>query len=213
MYYPASALERYPFGTLADVEPSAPVYSPDLSQYSGAVVLGAELRGATPEQQQTLDAIERMGVIQHTDYGEELYYEAADPGYKRFFTRDSIITGLLAGESGILGSQIAFSARHMGRMRNSRTGEEPGKPPHEWPAVHELVKPFREGRFTTYNACDSAAVFLQGIAAMVEHGQPEMADQYTEEISRAAAYIRRHVNREGLFMEDPRFAGDVAICG
>lgn len=213
MHYPTDALERYPVGTLADPEANAPIYHRDLPHYSGAVVLEAELKGASPEQQQTLNAIEQMGVTVHRDFGDELYYEAADPGYRRFFTRDSIKTGLLAGVDGILASQIAFAAHYMGRMRNPRTGEEPGKPPHEWPAIGEIVTPFRDGRFTTYNSCDGAAVFLQGIAAMAEHGQPAVTEQYAGEISSAAAYIRRHVNREGLFIEDPRFAGDVGLSG
>jgi hypothetical protein len=175
--------------------------------------LGAEALQFDHERQQTMDAIGRMAVIARSSLGEEVYYEAADPGYKRYFTRDSIKTGMMAGSEEILVSQIEFSAQRLGRVENPLTGEEPGKPPHEWPAPGEIVSSFRGGRQTTYNACDTGAILLQGIAALIEHGHPEVANHYKQTIQHVVSYIKRHINKQGLFVEDPVFSGDTATDG
>ncbi len=132
---------------------------PRFSYFSGAVALGGEVSQRNPERQKTEQAIESMAVKVHSLYGEETYYEAADPGYKRYFTRDDIKTGMMAGLDTMLESQIAFSAQRLGKIENPFTGEEPGKPPHEWPASGEILSPFRNSQFTTYNACDTGAIY------------------------------------------------------
>ncbi len=186
---------------------------PRFSHFSGAVALGGEVFQRNPERQKTLQAIESLAVTVYSPRGQEVYYEAADPGYRRYFTRDSIKTGMMAGSDKMLQSQIAFSVQRLGKIENPLTGEEPGKPPHEWPAPGELLSPFRQGRFTTYNACDTGAILLQGIAARIERGHPDAAEQYGQTIQRVTSYIKRHTNRQGLFIEDPAFAGDTARDG
>lgn len=186
---------------------------PRLSYFSGVVALGGEATQLNPERQKTTLAIESMAVKVYSTYGEEVYYEAADPGYKRFFSRDDVKTGMMAGSDDMLKSQIDFSARRLGRSENPLTGEEPGKPPHEWPAPGELLSPFRDGRFTTYNACDTGAILLQGIAALIERGYPEVTNRYEQTIQQVTSYIKRHTNKQGLFTVDPVFAGDTARDG
>lgn len=169
-----------------------------------------EARPLSPEEEKTFTAIESMATeISTSEYGDEKYYEAADPGYKRFFTRDSLKTACLAGHEQMLVSQIEFAINRIGRVQNPLTGEEPGKPPHEWPAPGETAKPFRkEGLFPTYNACDTAALLLQNIAALIERGDNDAAKRYEDAIAQTVDYIKRHVDRRGLFIEDPKFSGN-----
>lgn len=92
------------------------------SQKSSLMASYREGLPLTPEEQKTLDAMESMAFSTTTPFGEEIYYEAADPGYKRFFTRDSLKTAALAGSEAMLMSQIQFSARRLGKTCNPLTG-------------------------------------------------------------------------------------------
>lgn len=142
-----------------------------------------------------------------TDYGIEHYDEAADPGYKSSFTRDSAIANTLRGNPEVLADRISFSLRRIGKTQNPITGEEPGKPHHELPSV-EL-----HGRSTAYNACDTAAEVLRSVAALSLNGHTDLIEQYPDEIHACIDYIKRHVNINGLFEEDPRYSGARELDG
>ncbi len=128
-------------------------------------------------------------------------YKAAEPGYQRNFSRDSLTFGILADDTEALEAQIAYSFKHQGDKVDSHTGEEPGKIHHEWPGV------FYRDEETTYNACDSTALTLLTIARLVEMGKPELLSIYGPNIEAALGYIHNHIGPDGLFREDPSLAG------
>lgn len=174
-------------------------------EYAGAMrteqdVLNAEVLAAR-------QAIGSMAVTQQTEFGTETYYEAADPGYKSSFTRDSVIAASLAGDPDMLLTVIDYSANRIGTRFSPITGEEPGKPHHELPSVEN------NGRSTAYNACDTAAELLRGIAAIAETQDPAIVERYRPVINSAVGYIRRHVDLRGLFTENPLFARPLADDG
>jgi glycogen debranching enzyme len=108
----------------------------------------------------------------------------------------------LRGDPAILKSQIDYSARRLGKVMNPRTGEEPGKAHHELPSfVND------RGLSTAYNGCDTTAELLRRIAALAEHDDGDMLDRYQDVISEGIGYIERHINSDGLFIEDPKFSG------
>lgn len=127
-------------------------------------------------------------------------YKAAIPGYTSNFSRDSFTYGLLADDLDALEAQVAFSAQFQGRKPDPETGEEPGKIHHEHPGLH-----LRE-RQTTYNACDTTALFLLAIAHLAENGRPEVIARYRDNIDRALEYIVSHLY-DGVFYEDIRQSG------
>lgn len=129
---------------------------------------------------------------------KELYYAAA-PGYMRNFSRDSLLYGLISGDSASLIRQIEYSAVHQGKNISPDNGEEPGKIHHELPGGE-----FR-GRPTTYNACDTNALFLISIARLAELGIKNTLSEHRESINDAIGYILRHTE-DDLFFEDPRKA-------
>jgi len=132
--------------------------------------------------------------------GNNGLYMAGHPGYKRNFSRDSLVYGLLATDKESLFAQINHSAKYQGKKANPETGEEPGKIHHELPAGN------CRGRPTTYNACDTNAWFLISAALLIKYGYPEIASMHKGPIERAIVYIRSHIE-DGLFTEDP------ATCG
>lgn len=171
-------------------------------------VLIEQLRGLhteyTPEVSETVSdrdfTIRAMGSLA-VRAGSEIYYEAADPGYKSAFARDSLIAMSLRGDADVLESQIDYSAQRLGKVRNPRTGEEPGKGHHELPGYKI------NGQNTAYNACDTSAEFLRSLAALTEHQYDGILEKYISPIGEGVSYITRHVNQQGLFEEDPKFAG------
>jgi hypothetical protein len=140
--------------------------------------------------------------------GSEIYYEAADPGYKSSFTRDSLISMSLRGDPEILESQVEYSALRLGKVQNPLTGEEPGKAHHELPSVTT-----ENGLDTAYNGCDTTAELLRSIAVLAETGHSDVLDKYASVINESVEYIVRHVNTKGLFEEDPKYAGVTAEDG
>jgi len=128
-------------------------------------------------------------------------YFAGLPGYEKNFSRDVLIQGLLTGDKDLLLAQIEYSALLQGVEYNPETGEEPGKIHHEYPDGS-----FR-GRSTTYNACDTNALFIIAISRLVNRqGETELLDRYSEQIEDAVGYILNHIEAS-LFYEDP------SICG
>jgi len=127
-------------------------------------------------------------------------YQAAEPGYTANFSRDSLTYALLAEDVRALRAQIEFSARHQGRRRDPETGEEPGKIHHELPGVQ------MRGLWTTYNACDTTALFVIGLGYLADHGDPGVARRYRSHLDRALEYLHEHID-DDVFYEDTRQSG------
>ena len=120
-------------------------------------------------------------------------YAAGHPTYGRNFSRDSLIYGLLASDQDALLRQIDYSAQKQGTKHNSITGEEPGKIHHEFPAGKW------RGRPTTYNACDTGALFLIAISVLAQSGSVEILDTYKHNIDAAISYIKNHKKRRLIY--------------
>jgi len=138
--------------------------------------------------------------LQNLSSTDSQIYKAAAPGYPNNFSRDSFTYGLLADDLEALEAQVAFSASHQGVKYDPVSGEEPGKIHHEFPGVA------LRGLMTTYNACDTTALFLLAIAYLVRHGKTQLLVQYAAHIDQALSYILAHTI-DGLFTEDPSACG------
>ncbi|MGM5488405.1 MAG: hypothetical protein ACQESG_05640 [Nanobdellota archaeon] len=133
--------------------------------------------------------------------GDLTLYKAGLPGFPRNFTRDGIISALLCECPEMLRDQLIFCARKQGRKQDALTGEEPGKIFHEFPGY------FMRGRYTTFNGCDTTALFLIGHSRYVQWtGDTSLFEAHFGHIQQAVDYIVRHVDVRGLFIEDPSFA-------
>ena len=129
-------------------------------------------------------------------------YNAGLPRFPRNFTRDSIISAILAEDVEMMQDQLRFCALHQGQQNDPKTGEEPGKIHHEFPGypIRDLV--------TTYNACDAAAFYLIGHGWLQAHAPDEVfLEEYQASIAMAAGYIENHLNASGLFEESPAYCG------
>ena len=133
-------------------------------------------------------------------YDDSGLYYAAIPGYKRNFSRDILLYGLLAGDVSALLAQIEFSSQHQGITANAETGEEKGK------IHHEFLSSEWRSRPTLYNACDTTALYLIVIAKLVKAGHPELLNKYKDSIRDAIGYVMSHL-RDDLFYEDPKLCG------
>lgn len=111
-----------------------------------SLLLGRE----TPVNESTFEIENALDLLRVK--GTELY-RAAYPGYPGNFSRDSILYGMLAGDSEALQAQVEYSAQHQGQIINPLTSEEPDKIHHELPGA--LINE----RYSTYNACDTTAFF------------------------------------------------------
>ncbi len=129
-------------------------------------------------------------------------YIAGLPSYPRNFSRDVILAGILSMDEDMLETQIRFSAEHQGEQDDPVTGEEAGRIHHEYPGV-----PI-EGRgkyLSTYNACDTTALFLIAIEALREVSRTkydEIITTYRGQITSAVDYLLRHV-KDDIFYEYP----------
>lgn len=116
------------------------------------------------------------------------------------FPRDLLTTGLIGGEEALMRETLRFCAATIGRRRDPRTGEEPGR------VLHELYPYEREGLSTRYNACETSQLFLIGAAQWLR-GSDEVSLTVIRDALRAAGeYMLRHLE-DDLFWEDPRQAG------
>jgi hypothetical protein len=132
--------------------------------------------------------------------GEECFF-AGLPGYPRNFSRDTIIAGIIADDPELLESQFRFSRTHQGQKDDIISGEEHGKIHHEYPGV--VVN---ESYLTTYNGCDTTALYLIAAAALIDLDQPGLTALVRGSqlsLEAAANYIRRHTDHEGIFWEYP----------
>ncbi|MCH8519897.1 MAG: hypothetical protein LAT82_04035 [Nanoarchaeota archaeon] len=131
-------------------------------------------------------------------------YCAGLPIFPRNFTRDSIISALLADDIEMLKNQLEFNIIHQGNTINALTGEEVGKIFHEFPGF-EIDK--GSGKFTTYNGCDTTALFLIGVSYYVEQTKDfDFLQTHKESIKKAIEYIVTHLNSRNEFVEDPKFS-------
>lgn len=127
-------------------------------------------------------------------------YSAGFPGYERNFSRDSLIYGLIASDKDALIHQVDYSAHKQGKKTDPVTGEEIGKIHHELPAGSV------RGRPTTFNACDTNALFLIAVSTLAKEHTPDILSSRQEEIDAAILYIQNHI-QDGLFTEDPKLCG------
>lgn len=132
----------------------------------------------------------------------ETGYAAGFPHYPRNFSRDTFIAGIVASNPGLLASQLSVSSKRQGVEQNPNTGEMPGKIHHEYPGVT-----LNGGdKYTTYNACDSTALFLiaaEGLMRLEEPAYDSFMERDSDKIKSAVDYILAHVELDGLFWERP----------
>ncbi|MCD6229691.1 MAG: hypothetical protein J7K00_02730 [Candidatus Diapherotrites archaeon] len=127
-------------------------------------------------------------------------YNAGLPNFPKNFTRDSIISAILSRNSKMLKSQLNFCTHEQGVNKNPKSGEEPGKIVHEYPAANW------GGLTTKFNACDTTALFLIGHKFYIDlTGDKSLAERQKKNIENATKYIISHLNQNNLFMEDPKF--------
>ncbi len=127
-------------------------------------------------------------------------YQAALPGYAANFSRDSFTYGLLADDLHALRAQLELSSRHQGRHPDPETGEEPGKIHHELPGVA------MRGLWTTYNACDTTALFVIAMSHLAHRGDRKVVARFGESLDRAIEYLLAHVY-DDVFFEDTKQSG------
>lgn len=128
-------------------------------------------------------------------------YAAGFPLFRSVFTRDSILSGILASDAKMLHDQLVYNALYQGKEKNPITGEEPGK------IFHQLPGKRVRGLSTMYNACDTTALFLIGHEIYQQlTGDRALAQKQKKSIEKASEYILSHL-QDDLFTESPTFAG------
>jgi glycogen debranching enzyme len=128
-------------------------------------------------------------------------YFAGLPSYPRNFSRDTIIAGIIAADHHLLDSQLNLSALHQGTKYDPISGEEPGKIHHEYPGTA-----WREPYLTTYNACDTTALYLIGLEILRRLDKKESAEflrTHQKSIESALDYLDTHTKEDHLFWEFP----------
>lgn len=95
-----------------------------------------------------------------------------------------------------------MSSKHQGQKNDGISGEEAGKIHHEYPGV--VV---REPYLTTFNACDTTALYLIGLELYGNLSKPDGADadfikSQRLNITRAIDYINSHI-MDDVFWEFP----------
>lgn len=129
-------------------------------------------------------------------------YNAGLPRFPRNFTRDAIISSLLADDPMMMKEQLRFCALHQGTKVDPISGEEPGKIHHEYPGF-----PI-DGKITTYNGCDTTAFFLIGHDYyMLKTGDFSLLHEQKGKIEAAVRYIQTHLNEKSLFEDGPSYVG------
>ena len=134
------------------------------------------------------------------EYGGHTVYNAGLPYFPRNFSRDSLISGIMASDKDLLRNQLCFCAVRQAATKNPYSGAEPGKIHHE--STVEI-----RGLSTEFNACDTTALFLIGHEAYRSlSNDNSLADAQRANIELAAQYILSHLE-EDLFMETPELCG------
>ncbi len=140
--------------------------------------------------------------------GKLKLYSAGYPIFQRNFTRDSLISGIIMKDSKMIKSQLIFCEKHQGTKKDPSSGEEKGKIHHEFPGVR-----LGKGLLTTYNACDTTALFLIAHEKYLKLTKDRsLVESQKDSIKEATNYILRHL-KKGFFIESPSFsnASDFAL--
>lgn len=127
------------------------------------------------------------------------------PGYPRNFSRDTLLAGIITRDGELLQSQLAMSRLHQGIKFDVINGEEPGKIHHEYPGVA-----VRSPQLTTYNACDTTALYLIGLEQLYLLDQKvdgAVIAQYQQSVESALGYIQNHC-KDDIFCEFPPAGAD-----
>lgn len=138
---------------------------------------------------------------QVSDNGE-VSYVAGLPKFPRNFSRDVFISGMLASKPDLLASQLEISCRLQGTVSDPQTGEMIGRIHHEYPGV----KWGSGDKYTTYDACDSTALFLIAAEALHHVDSFRVSDfvkQRSSNLELAVSYIFNHLDENELFLEEP----------
>lgn len=136
----------------------------------------------------------RAGYEGYTVYNAGLSY------FPRNFSRDSLISGIMASDEGLLRNQLCFCAVRQAVIKNPYSGAEPGKIHHE--SAVEI-----RGLSTEFNACDTTALFLIGHEVYRSlSNDNSLADAQRANIELAIQYILSHLE-EDLFIETPELCG------
>jgi glycogen debranching enzyme len=113
------------------------------------------------------------------------------------------------GNAEMLKNKLEFAAFIQGSKKDPITGEQPGAIFHEYDiALNNGVELKQRPGFTTfYNASDTTALFLWGHEKYQEWtNDTRLARKYFGNIARAADYILNHLNKNSVFVEDPKFS-------
>lgn len=128
-------------------------------------------------------------------------YKAGLPHFNRNFPRDGITSAILMSDARMMRDQLVYCAKHQGSQKVAYTGEEPGK------ICHEMPGPELRGYSTSYNACDTTALFLRGHGWYQKlTGDTSLVANQKDNIDRAIEYIQSHLD-DGFFVESPKFCG------
>ena len=128
-------------------------------------------------------------------------YAAGFPSYPANFSRDTFIAGILSGHDELLYSQLCRSAENQGACTDPTTGERPGKIHHEIPGAQLAGRP----GLTTYNACDTTALFLisaEGLRRAHDGRYAEFMGKHEASIRSAVRFMLDQIDvTEGLSWE------------
>ncbi len=135
-------------------------------------------------------------------------YSAGFPSYPANFSRDTFKAGIIAGHVGLLATQLEASACYQGVKDDPQTGETPGKIHHEVPGT---TLPDRGDLLTTYNACDTTALFLiaaEGLTRLDKTKASSFLSRRRDNLKAATANILEGVGQDELFWEIPPKGSD-----
>ncbi|HUC20994.1 MAG TPA: hypothetical protein VMR98_05910 [Candidatus Polarisedimenticolaceae bacterium] len=117
------------------------------------------------------------------------------------------MAGILSMDADQLKTQIALAEKFQGTRNDPMTGEEPGKIHHEYPGVGLKGR----GKYlTTYNACDTTALYLVAIEALGNvdpRAYAAITSMQRPTIVLAVSYILQHVT-DTIFYEYPPEGAD-----
>jgi len=147
----------------------------------------------------------RAGKSRHAHGAEARLNHAAEAfGY---FFRDGVTAAMMRSDWDDLKTSLRIAALTQGRIKDSITGEEPGKIIHEFPEKDDLggERAFR----STYSSCDGANWFIIGHHSLWKAiGDTALLEQQRGNLRAALQYNFTHMDSQGMFYEDPLYCGD-----
>lgn len=111
--------------------------------------------------------------------------------------RDLFLSAIIMDDANLLKESFAFACYTQGKDYDPITGEEPGRILHEWEDV------FINNLSTKYNSLDSTLLFLIAVPSLSH----KVLSESTESVSRAIRWLLKHIDKDGLFVEDPSLCG------